>query len=81
MLRWTVSRFNVTGLFYGHGTDYLSDDGLLICEVGNSMVHMMEQYPEIPFMWIEFAEGGHGVFMLTKQQLLDCSDEFALYRD
>ena len=29
--------------------DYLTDDGVLICEVGNSMVHLMDQYPDIPF--------------------------------
>ncbi|WP_413111935.1 50S ribosomal protein L3 N(5)-glutamine methyltransferase [Thaumasiovibrio sp. DFM-14] len=61
--------------------DYLKETGILICEVGNSMVHMMEQYPEIPFTWIEFEHGGHGVFMLTRQQLLDCADTFKLYRD
>lgn len=61
--------------------DYLKDDGILICEVGNSMVHMEQQYPNIPFTWIEFSNGGHGVFMMTRQQLLDCKDEFSLYRD
>ncbi|GAD78919.1 50S ribosomal protein L3 N(5)-glutamine methyltransferase [Vibrio ezurae] len=61
--------------------NYLSDNGILICEVGNSMVHMIEQYPQIPFTWIEFENGGHGVFMLTKEQLLACADEFALYID
>ncbi len=61
--------------------DYLKDDGILICEVGNSMVHMEQEYPNIPFTWIEFANGGHGVFMMTRQQLLDCKDEFSLYRD
>lgn len=61
--------------------DYLTDDGVLICEVGNSMVHLMDQYPEIPFTWLEFENGGDGVFMLTKQQLLDCADEFRAYRD
>ncbi|WP_072669896.1 50S ribosomal protein L3 N(5)-glutamine methyltransferase [Vibrio injensis] len=60
---------------------YLTDNGILICEVGNSMVHLMEQYPDIPFTWLEFENGGHGVFLLTKQQLLDCAEEFALYRD
>ncbi|CAM4022620.1 50S ribosomal protein L3 N(5)-glutamine methyltransferase [Vibrio neonatus] len=61
--------------------NYLTDNGILICEVGNSMVHMIEQYPQIPFTWIEFENGGHGVFMLTKEQLLACADEFALYID
>ena len=61
--------------------DYLTDNGVLICEVGNSMVHLMEQYPQIPFTWLEFENGGDGVFMLTKQQLVDCAEEFRAYRD
>lgn len=61
--------------------DYLTDNGVLICEVGNSMVHLMEQYPEIPFTWLEFENGGDGVFMLTKQQLVDCAEYFTGYRD
>ncbi|MGF1739661.1 50S ribosomal protein L3 N(5)-glutamine methyltransferase [Vibrio profundum] len=61
--------------------DYLTDQGILICEVGNSMIHMMEQYPDIPFTWIEFENGGHGVFMLTKSQLVEHGAEFALYKD
>lgn len=60
--------------------DYLSDDGVLICEVGNSMVHLMAQYPSIPFVWLEFDNGGDGAFMLTRQQLLACAEHFALYR-
>lgn len=61
--------------------DYLSDDGVLICEVGNSMVHLIEQYPAIPFTWLEFANGGEGVFMLTRHQLIDCKEYFSIYRD
>ncbi|QTF07705.1 50S ribosomal protein L3 N(5)-glutamine methyltransferase [Brenneria izadpanahii] len=61
--------------------DYLSDDGVLICEVGNSMVHLIEQYPDIPFTWLEFDNGGDGVFMLTKSQLVDCQTHFSIYRD
>lgn len=52
-----------------------------MCEVGNSMVHMMEQYPHIPFTWLEFENGGHGVFLLTREQLIDCAADFALYKD
>ncbi|MBD0785041.1 50S ribosomal protein L3 N(5)-glutamine methyltransferase [Vibrio sp. Y2-5] len=60
---------------------YLSENGILICEVGNSMIHMMDQYPHIPFTWLEFENGGHGVFMLTRQQLLECAEDFVLYID
>lgn len=37
----------LTRRILGNAPDYLSDDGILICEVGNSMVHLMEQYPDI----------------------------------
>ncbi|CAK9885488.1 MAG: 50S ribosomal protein L3 glutamine methyltransferase [Candidatus Erwinia impunctatus] len=57
--------------------DYLSENGVLICETGNSMVHLAEQYPEIPFRWLSFAQGGDGVFMLTRQQLADAQHHFA----
>ena len=49
--------------------EYLTKNGVLICEVGNSMVHLIEQYPTVPFKWIEFKLGGDGVFALTKPQL------------
>lgn len=61
--------------------DYLTDQGILICEVGNSMVHLMEQYPELPFRWLEFSRGGNGVFMLTREQLLAVCEQFSLYKD
>jgi len=47
----------------------LKPDGVLFVEVGNSQVHLQAAYPEIPFQWIEFSIGGHGVFALTKEQL------------
>jgi len=60
---------------------YLSEQGVLICEVGNSMVHMMEQYPDVPFTWLEFDNGGDGVFMLTRQQIVDAQHHFSFYKD
>ena len=61
--------------------DYLTDNGVLICEVGNSMVHLMDQYPDVPFTWLEFDNGGDGVFMLTKSQLFDAREHFSIYKD
>lgn len=60
--------------------DFLTDDGILICEVGNSMLHVQEQYAHIDMTWLEFEHGGHGVFMMTKAQLVAAASEFSMYK-
>ena len=60
--------------------DYLSAQGILICEVGNSRIHLTEQYPDLPFAWLKFDKGGEGVFMLTRDQLVDAQHHFVAWR-
>lgn len=50
---------------------HLTEDGLLVVEVGNSWEALEVSMPNVPFYWPEFENGGHGIFMLTKQQLLE----------
>lgn len=49
--------------------DYLTDDGVLIVEVGNSDHHLEADFPEVAFLWLEFERGGQGVFALTAAEL------------
>ncbi len=56
--------------------DHLTDQGVLVCEVGNSMVALTERLPAVPFNWIQFKNGGIGVFALTKAQLLAHQADF-----
>lgn len=56
--------------------DWLTEDGLLVVEVGNSWVALEEAFPRVPFTWVEFARGGHGVFVLTAAQLEEFAEDF-----
>lgn len=49
--------------------DHITEHGILIVEVGNSAEALQRAFPEVDFMWLEFARGGEGIFLLTAAQL------------
>ncbi|MBU2881592.1 50S ribosomal protein L3 N(5)-glutamine methyltransferase [Psychrosphaera sp. B3R10] len=67
---------DITRIILKQAAAHLEDNGLLIVEVGNSMIHLQAEFPEVPFNWLEFENGGIGVFAITKQQLIDHKDLF-----
>jgi ribosomal protein L3 glutamine methyltransferase len=50
--------------------EHLTDEGLLIVEVGMSERALTALLPEVPFVWIEFKVGPMGVFALERRDLI-----------
>ena len=50
--------------------NYLTDNGVLIVEIGHNRDALLDAYPDLPFTWLEVSSGDEFVFLLTKEQLL-----------
>lgn len=55
---------------------FLADDGLLIMEVGYSHIALAERLHAVPLRWLQFEQGGEGVFAITTSQLRQYQDYF-----
>ncbi len=51
--------------------NHLTENGKLFCEVGNSWWALDEAFPALNFTWIEFENGGHGVFVIDAKALAE----------
>ena len=49
--------------------DHLTENGILVVEVGNSAAAVDTAFAHLPFTWLTFANGGEGVFLLNQNEL------------
>lgn len=70
----------LTKAIIANAPDHLTENGILVVEVGNSFEALVAEYPEVPFHWVEFKNGGCGVFVLTYKELVDNAQYFSEYR-
>lgn len=56
--------------------DYLTENGLIVIEVGNSEWAMKQNFNTVDFHWLTFQKGGSGIFALTAAQCRQYRDLF-----
>ncbi len=61
---------DITRRILHQAAGHLNEGGLLVVEVGNSGRALDEAFPELPLTWVQFERGGHGVFVISKDDLL-----------
>jgi len=59
----------LVGIMLKEAAEYLVPGGYLVVEVGNSGAALEDAYPHLPFGWLQFSQGGHGVFVLSREEL------------
>lgn len=48
---------------------YMIAEGILVVEVGNSREALVEEFPTLPFVWLDLERGGENVFLLDAADL------------
>ena len=56
---------------------YLSTEGLLFLEVGNSWEALDHMLAKHPLTWVDFSEGGHGVLAVRANELAPIAETLA----
>jgi ribosomal protein L3 glutamine methyltransferase len=50
---------------------HLEPGGLLVVEVGDTEERVRRAWPRLPVLWLEFERGGGGVFMVSRETLVE----------
>ena len=61
---------DATRIILEHAAQHLTENGLLIVEIGHNRDVLEAAYPDLPFTWLDVSAGDEFVFMLHRNDLL-----------
>ncbi|MFZ5501949.1 MAG: 50S ribosomal protein L3 N(5)-glutamine methyltransferase [Pseudomonadota bacterium] len=61
---------DATRIILEHAADHLTENGLLVVEIGHNREVLEAAYPDLPFTWLDVSAGDQFVFMLHRNDLL-----------
>jgi ribosomal protein L3 glutamine methyltransferase len=61
---------DVVARILADAASHLNEGGVLVCEVGGSTEEFEARWPRLPVAWVEFENGGDGVFVIDRAQLV-----------
>jgi ribosomal protein L3 glutamine methyltransferase len=61
---------DATRIILKHAAQHLTDNGVLVVEIGHNRDVLEAAYPDLPFTWLDVSAGDEFVFMLHKNDLI-----------
>lgn len=62
---------DATRIILEHAAGHLSENGILVVEIGHNRETLEAAYPSLPFTWLDVSAGDQYVFMLHRNDLSD----------
>jgi len=61
---------DATRIILKHAAEHLTENGILIVEIGHNRDALEAAFPDLPFTWLEVSAGDQFVFLLHREDLL-----------
>ncbi|GAB4126661.1 MAG: 50S ribosomal protein L3 N(5)-glutamine methyltransferase [Sideroxydans sp.] len=63
---------DATRKILAHAAHHLTEQGLLVVEIGHNRDALEAAFPNLPFIWLEVSAGDGFVFLLHRDDLIEC---------